>query len=213
MSSGVSAKIDLLLARDGNQCWYCDKPINFELRSPSKLAGTLEHLVAKSLGGKSTLDNLALCHAKCNAHLRDHPYATKLKMREAERRNREKQVSRKVSSGASAVAQSKPVATTHATEKPAKQAVAKSPSPFDASANEKQPIADAGKEVIQPPASKASVSPSLAVVSALQPKHPARTGQPTVARLTPIQRWQVFGLAAAATAFFLAGLCLGLLLH
>lgn len=47
-----------LLARDGNDCWYCAKPLGEDI--------TLEHLTPLALGGSWADDNLALAHKGCN---------------------------------------------------------------------------------------------------------------------------------------------------
>lgn len=220
MSNGVSAKIELLRARDGDGCWYCGKTINFDLKAPAKLAGTLEHLLAQSLGGTSALDNLVICHAKCNAHLRDHPLPTKRKMREANLRNLAKQAAAKAAKIAAsrpatatappaAAAPKKPVAPPPAAKQsPPRPAATQPPSPPAARPSPPKPAA---KAALPPP-----VEPPLPQATLLRVPPAARHAAPdqqAPVRLTPIQRWQVFGLSAAAASFFLAGLCLGLLLR
>jgi 5-methylcytosine-specific restriction endonuclease McrA len=51
-------KIARILARDGDDCCYCGKPLGDDM--------TLEHRVAKSRGGSDDLENLKLAHARCN---------------------------------------------------------------------------------------------------------------------------------------------------
>jgi len=75
------SKIDQLRARDGDNCWLCDRALDFDAEPNSKKAPTLEHLLAVSLGGKGGLDNLVLCHPSCNVHLGARPEAAKRKMR------------------------------------------------------------------------------------------------------------------------------------
>lgn len=69
-----------IVARDGMLCWLCDLPLSDVPKRPSKRI-SLEHLVARSLGGDDTPENLVLCHQHCNAHLKDHPLEKKQKIR------------------------------------------------------------------------------------------------------------------------------------
>jgi iron-sulfur cluster repair protein YtfE (RIC family) len=53
--------------RDGDNCWYCDAPMDFiegEISRPNRV--TLEHLIDLCNGGTNDLVNLALAHEKCN---------------------------------------------------------------------------------------------------------------------------------------------------
>jgi 5-methylcytosine-specific restriction endonuclease McrA len=63
-----------LIARDGDACWLCTRPMKDGHES-------IEHLVARSEGGSDDPANLALCHWGCNLHLSNRPLARKLKMR------------------------------------------------------------------------------------------------------------------------------------
>lgn len=74
-------KIEQIRARDGDGCWLCARPLDFAAVPNSKNAPTLEHLVAKSLGGGNELANLVLCHPGCNLHLADKPLAKKQEIR------------------------------------------------------------------------------------------------------------------------------------
>lgn len=48
-----------ILARDGNLCFYCGVEMpNDDI--------TLEHLIPRSMGGKTTPENIVLAHAYCN---------------------------------------------------------------------------------------------------------------------------------------------------
>jgi len=47
-----------VMERDGNNCWFCAKPLNGDV--------SLEHLQPLALGGTWKLDNLALAHGGCN---------------------------------------------------------------------------------------------------------------------------------------------------
>ena len=84
------ATVTKLIERDGPNCWLCTLPI---LSTPKKQGrrASIEHLIARSLNGSNSLDNLRLCHDSCNRHLGDRPVAKKWQMRakwhKAARRN------------------------------------------------------------------------------------------------------------------------------
>lgn len=75
------SKVEQLRARDGDACWLCTRQLNFSAVPNSKNAPTIEHLVAKSLGGGGELKNLVLTHPHCNRQLADKPLARKQEMR------------------------------------------------------------------------------------------------------------------------------------
>jgi 5-methylcytosine-specific restriction endonuclease McrA len=56
---------DLLRERDGDECWYCGQPCLEDETNPD-MKPTVEHLLARHLGGTDNLDNLVLAHALCN---------------------------------------------------------------------------------------------------------------------------------------------------
>ena len=74
-------RTERLRLRDGERCWLCNYPLDFDADPNSAKAPTVEHLEPKALGGTDALPNLVLCHKHCNAHLRDHPKPRKLQMR------------------------------------------------------------------------------------------------------------------------------------
>lgn len=47
-----------LLERDGDKCFYCNKPMNNDI--------TVEHLIDLKRGGSNKLENLVLAHEQCN---------------------------------------------------------------------------------------------------------------------------------------------------
>lgn len=47
-------------------CYLCQVPINPDLRHPNDWAGTIDHVVPLSKGGKHVWDNLKPAHALCN---------------------------------------------------------------------------------------------------------------------------------------------------
>lgn len=60
-----SRKIGRILARDGDNCCYCKRPLGDDM--------TLEHRVAQSRGGTDDLGNLKLAHASCNQEVGNLP--------------------------------------------------------------------------------------------------------------------------------------------
>lgn len=69
-----------LRARDGDNCWRCNRPMNFN--DPNcRRAATIEHVTPRSKGGTDDLGNLRLCHVGCNRHLADHEPEQKERMR------------------------------------------------------------------------------------------------------------------------------------
>ena len=52
--------IDALLKRDGDNCQLCEEP--FKPYAPPPI----DHIIASSVGGPHSLDNLQLAHSLCN---------------------------------------------------------------------------------------------------------------------------------------------------
>ena len=75
------ARMAELRERDGPLCWLCDLAIPAAPKKQGRRA-SIEHLVARILGGSDTFDNLVLCHDSCNRHLGDRPVEKKRKIRE-----------------------------------------------------------------------------------------------------------------------------------
>lgn len=62
-----------LLARDGDGCWFCGKPMGSDM--------TLEHLVPRSRGGGNDSANLVLAHADCNQKAANLSVSEKVELR------------------------------------------------------------------------------------------------------------------------------------
>lgn len=60
--------ITRLLARDGTTCWLCGGPLDRREPEPHRNphAITFDHVVPRSHGGTSDLQNLRLAHRACN---------------------------------------------------------------------------------------------------------------------------------------------------
>ena len=63
------SKVERLRARDGDNCWLCNKPMKFDAKPNAAQAWSIEHLIPDCRGGPSTLENLVLCHVVCNRRL------------------------------------------------------------------------------------------------------------------------------------------------
>ena len=87
MNAPLKNKVELLRARDGEDCWLCGGRLQFSAAPNSKKAPTIEHLTPRSLGGGSALDNLALCHPGCNRQLANRPREDKERIRAKRRRS------------------------------------------------------------------------------------------------------------------------------
>lgn len=68
-SKNYSRKRSLAI-RDGEVCHWCDAPLDITIvdpRHPSPPRATLDHVIPRSLGGPSSLNNLVLACEPCNA--------------------------------------------------------------------------------------------------------------------------------------------------
>jgi 5-methylcytosine-specific restriction endonuclease McrA len=74
-------RIAALRARDGDNCWRCNRPMRFGAPFNRGKAATVEHVLARALGGTDDLGNLRLCHIGCNRHLGTAPPEQKERMR------------------------------------------------------------------------------------------------------------------------------------
>ncbi|WP_156483649.1 HNH endonuclease [Azotobacter vinelandii] len=68
-------RIARLRERDGDHCFYCLKPMR-------RTQMTLEHLLARNLGGSSALTNMVLAHARCNERAGHLSVSEKIRIRE-----------------------------------------------------------------------------------------------------------------------------------
>ena len=73
LSQGAITR-EKLLARDGDDCWFCGLAMGDDC--------TIEHLVPKSKRGANHPDNYALAHKACNHAAADMPLVEKIAMRE-----------------------------------------------------------------------------------------------------------------------------------
>lgn len=60
----------LILYRDGDHCYICNKKLN-------KTEISLDHLIPRSSGGKDCLSNLKVCCKTCNQIKSNRPYSNK----------------------------------------------------------------------------------------------------------------------------------------
>jgi 5-methylcytosine-specific restriction endonuclease McrA len=74
-------RFEALRKLHGDNCWRCRRPMLFDLPPGHEKAPTIEHLTPRSKGGTNALDNLCLCHRRCNWDLGDNTREVKERMR------------------------------------------------------------------------------------------------------------------------------------
>lgn len=75
MGKGARRKRIQVLSRDGNECFYCGKPMeNNDM--------TLEHVLSIVQGGQDRLENIVLAHKDCNEKAGRLPVIEKVKLRD-----------------------------------------------------------------------------------------------------------------------------------
>jgi hypothetical protein len=62
-------RLNELRRRDGDNCRRCRRPLRFDLPEGHDRAPTVQAILSD--GAASALDNLCLCHTRCNAELGD----------------------------------------------------------------------------------------------------------------------------------------------
>ena len=72
---------DILRKRDGDNCSRCRRPMRFELPRGHAQAPKIEHIKPETKGGALALDNLCLCHARCNWMMGDNTPEVQERMR------------------------------------------------------------------------------------------------------------------------------------
>jgi hypothetical protein len=60
-------RIAELRSRDGDNCRRCRRPLRFDLPDGHNLGPKIESFTPVAEGKPETLDNLLLCHGRCNA--------------------------------------------------------------------------------------------------------------------------------------------------
>jgi 5-methylcytosine-specific restriction endonuclease McrA len=65
-------RLHALRMRDGDSCSRCRRPLRFDLNDGHEMAAKVELILPGSAGGTESLDNLVLCHNRCNAGMIDH---------------------------------------------------------------------------------------------------------------------------------------------
>lgn len=68
--NGTARRIRRLRARDGDGCFFCGRPIDFEAVHNMRWAPSVHHLQKRADGGSNRLSNLVLAHCRC--HRRHH---------------------------------------------------------------------------------------------------------------------------------------------
>jgi 5-methylcytosine-specific restriction endonuclease McrA len=65
-------QVAALRERDGDNCRRCRRPIHFDLPRGHDKGPAVESFVSTSDGESQALENLCLCHSRCNAAGEDH---------------------------------------------------------------------------------------------------------------------------------------------
>lgn len=79
--------IQVLRARDGDDCWFCGGELVFKVKAPQRRC-TIEHLIPVAYGGpRWETWNLVLAHHRCNSLAADHPLHVKFAFRDRLREN------------------------------------------------------------------------------------------------------------------------------
>ena len=60
-----------LRQRDGDNCSRCRRPLRFDLPRGHDMGPKIEPILPPSSGGSDALDNLVLCHGRCNSEPAD----------------------------------------------------------------------------------------------------------------------------------------------
>ena len=66
--------VQTLFARDGEQCWFCQRLLTFE-------NATIEHLLNVSNGGNNHINNLTVACNACNQRARNMGITAKVELR------------------------------------------------------------------------------------------------------------------------------------
>ncbi len=64
-------RVQALRRRDGDNCARCRRALRFDLPAGHDMSAKIEEIVPGSAAGSETLDNLCLCHGRCNAKAGD----------------------------------------------------------------------------------------------------------------------------------------------
>jgi 5-methylcytosine-specific restriction endonuclease McrA len=64
-------RLHALRMRDGDNCSRCRRPLRFDLPDGQEMGAKIEQILPRSAGGSDALDNLVLCHNRCNPGMVD----------------------------------------------------------------------------------------------------------------------------------------------
>jgi hypothetical protein len=65
-------RLSALRQRDGDDCRRCRRPLRFDLPRGHDMGPRIEEILTDPAEGAEELDNLCLCHGRCNAEAADH---------------------------------------------------------------------------------------------------------------------------------------------
>jgi 5-methylcytosine-specific restriction endonuclease McrA len=64
-------RLQAVRLRDGDNCSRCRRPMRFDLPRGHDLGAKVEQVVPANAGGSEAVDNLVLCHGRCNSESAD----------------------------------------------------------------------------------------------------------------------------------------------
>lgn len=73
----LQQQLEALRSRDGDICRRCRRELRFDLPSDHGLAPTIQPIGESPVGAATSIDELCLCHGRCNAEAVDIPSETK----------------------------------------------------------------------------------------------------------------------------------------
>jgi hypothetical protein len=74
-------RLKVLRGRDGDNCRRCRRPLRFDLPAGHDQAPTIQEITSEASDEPPPLDNLCLCHQRCNAQGGDHTGEVKERIR------------------------------------------------------------------------------------------------------------------------------------
>ena len=67
----AAERLRLLRIRDGDDCRRCRRPMRFDLTDGHDQAAAIEQIMPVAANAEPSLDNLCLCHRRCNPERAD----------------------------------------------------------------------------------------------------------------------------------------------
>lgn len=81
-------KRQLLIERDGEECWLCGRKLDFEDDPNGDWYPSLDHIEFAYEGGSNSIENLRLAHRRCNSDRHPEKFAREHRIRVKTKRDR-----------------------------------------------------------------------------------------------------------------------------